>query len=133
MNLGARLEGLCKYYGTQILISEMTLERLDLTKIKVRPIDRVIVKGKSRPVGIHEVLHPHHHMTKDPESLTFYLTAWKFFQEKKFTEALGIFEQLLMANENDKPTKRLKDLCKKYLQDPTLVTEEFDVTTMKEK
>ena len=29
MNLGARLEGLCKYYGTQILISDMTLARLD--------------------------------------------------------------------------------------------------------
>jgi adenylate cyclase len=36
MNLGARLEGLCKYYGTQILISEYTLSRIDTTNIKLK-------------------------------------------------------------------------------------------------
>jgi adenylate cyclase len=133
MNLGARLEGLCKYYGTQILISEMTLERLDLTNIKTRPIDKVIVKGKTTPVAIHEVLHPHHWMTKDPETLQFYLTGYKAFQSKDFISAHDIFSQLLMANEYDKASKRLKDLCKKYIDDPSLVSDMFDVTTMTEK
>lgn len=133
MNLGARLEGLCKYYGTQILISDMTLERLDLTHIKTRPIDKVIVKGKTTPVGIHEVLHPHHWMEKDPESLEFYLMACKLFQTKDFSGALNIFNQLLMANDADKPSKRYYDICKKYVENPDLVTETFDVTTMTEK
>lgn len=133
MNLGARLEGLCKYYGTQILISEMTLQRLDLTKIKVRPIDKVIVKGKSKPVAIFEVLHPLHFMTKDPESFDFYMAAYKLFMERKFAEALAVFEQILLANEGDKPSKRYKELCKKYVEEPALVTDTFDVTTMKEK
>lgn len=133
MNLGARLESLCKYYGSQILISDMTLERLDLTHIKTRPIDKVIVKGKTQAVGIHEVLHPHHWMTKDPESLGFYLTAYAMFQKKNFAGAMDIFNQLLMANENDKPSKRFYDLCKKYVDHPELVTENFEITTMTEK
>ncbi len=133
MNLGARLEGLCKYYGAQILISEMTLARLDLTHIKTRPIDKVIVKGKSKPVEIFEVLHPHHWMSKDPESLQFYLKATQLFLEKNFSEAMDIFGQLLMANENDKPSKRFYELCKKYTEHPELVTEYFDVTKMTEK
>lgn len=133
MNLGARLEGLCKYYGTQILISEMTLERLDLTHIKTRPIDKVIVKGKTTPVAIFEVLHPHHWMSKDPESLNFYLKAHELFQNKDFTGAMNIFGQLLMANENDKASKRFYEICKKYIERPHLVTENFDVTTMTEK
>lgn len=133
MNLGARLESLCKYYGAQILISEMTLERLDQTKIKCRPIDKVIVKGKSKAVGVYEVLHDHHWMTKDPESLGYYMTAYKMFQDKQFTVAMDIFNQLLMANEEDKATKRLRDLCKKYIDHPELVNENFDVTTMTEK
>ncbi|WPU63353.1 CHASE2 domain-containing protein [Peredibacter starrii] len=133
MNLGARLEGLCKYYGTQILISDMTLERLDLTNIKTRPIDKVIVKGKTTPVAIHEVLHPHHPMTKDPEALSFYLTAWKQFQEKNFTGAHETFSQLAMAIETDKASKRMKELCRKYIDHPELVTDMFDVTTMTEK
>lgn len=133
MNLGARLESLCKHYGAQILISDMTLERLDLTHIKTRPIDKVIVKGKSTAVGVHEVLHSHHFMTLDPECLSFYLTAYDMFQKKNFEVAKDIFDQILMAHENDKPSKRLRDLCKKYLQTPELVTDSFDVTTMMEK
>lgn len=133
MNLGARLESLCKHYGAQILISDMTLERLDLTNIKTRPIDKVIVKGKTTAVGVHEVLHDNHWMIKDPESLDYYMTAYKFFQDKKFSLALDIFNQLLMANEEDKPSKRLRDLCKKFAESPEYVKDDFDVTKMTEK
>lgn len=133
MNLGARVESLCKYYGAQILITDFTLERLDLTNIKLRPVDQVIVKGKTTPVGIHEVLHEQHPMTKDPEGHTFYMMAYKLFMEKKFQEAYAIFEQICLGNENDKATKRIKNLCKKYIDDPSLVTETFYVTTMTEK
>jgi adenylate cyclase len=133
MNLGARLEGLCKYYGTQILISEYTLSRLEPNTVKVRPIDNVIVKGKTKPVAIFEVLHGWHPMTLDPETLNFYLRAWDLFRKREFTSALVIFEQILIGLENDKPTKRLKELCKKYVEHPELVDEYFDVTKMTEK
>jgi adenylate cyclase len=132
MNLGARLEGLCKYYGTQILISEYTLERID-KNIQARPIDKVIVKGKTRPVEIFEVLYSFHPMKKDPEALNFYVTAHKLFLMKNFQGALEIFEQLLLSLEDDKPTKRLRDLCRKYIDHPELVTDSFDVTKMTEK
>lgn len=133
MNLGARLESLCKHYGAQILISDMTLERLDLTNIKTRMIDKVVVKGKTTAVGVHEVLHSHHWMMKDPESLEFYQMAFRLFQQKQFEPAMNIFKQLLMANEEDKPSKRLYELCKKYHEQPHLITENFEVTTMTEK
>ncbi len=133
MNLGARLEGLTKYYGTQILISDMTLARLDLTNIKTRPIDKVIVKGKTTAVGIHEVLHRDHWMTQDPESLSFYLTALQLFQNRNFIVAMNVFDQLLLKNEDDKPSKRYREVCKKYLDHPELITDIFDITTMTEK
>lgn len=133
MNLGARLESLCKHYGAQILISDMTLERLNLSAIKTRPIDKVVVKGKTTAVGVHEVLHPHHWMMKDPESLSFYLTAYQLFQKKNFTAAYDIFNQLTMANEKDKPSKRLRDVCQKFIQHPEHVTDDFEVTVMTEK
>lgn len=133
MNLGARLEGLCKYYGTQILISEYTLSRINQDQIKVRPIDNVIVKGKTKPVAIYEVLHAHHPMTLDPEAFNFYLTAWGLFQKREFASAMDIFKQILMGLENDRPTKRLIDLCQKYLDRPEQVDDYFDVTKMTEK
>lgn len=133
MNLGSRLESLCKYYGVQINISEFTYQRLDHTKIKSRPLDKVKVKGKTKPVMIYEVLHSHHPFDKDPEALEFYKKAHALYVAKNFQEALTLFEQILMAYEDDKPTLRFRDHCKKFIDHPELVTEDHDVTTMTEK
>ncbi len=55
VNLGARLESLNKEYGSRIIISEAT--RAQLTGAYVlRPLGDVIVKGKTRPVAIFEVV-----------------------------------------------------------------------------
>lgn len=133
MNLGARLEGLCKYYGTQILISEYTLARIDQTNMKIRPIDKVIVKGKTLPVAIFEVLHGAHPMAADIEAFGFYNTGFQLFQKRNFAPALNIFEQILLAHDQDIPTKRMRDLCKKYVEHPEMADDDFDVTKMTEK
>jgi adenylate cyclase len=55
VNLGARLESLNKDYGTRIIISEAT--RAQLTRrYRLRPLGDVVVKGKTQPVAIFEVV-----------------------------------------------------------------------------
>jgi adenylate cyclase len=54
VNLGSRLEGANKAYGTRILLSERTRE-LAGDKISVREIDMIRVKGKTEPVRIFEL------------------------------------------------------------------------------
>lgn len=51
VNLAARLEGVNKLYGTGILISADTVERIG-GKLSMRPVDKVRVKGKQQPVEI---------------------------------------------------------------------------------
>lgn len=133
MNLGARLEGLCKYYGAQILISEYTLSRIGRQMYQVRPVDKVIVKGRTKPVEIFEVISRVHPMTAKPQAYQFYMTGYDFFAQKNFKGALEVFEQVLVLLPEDKSTKRLKSLCEKYIADPSLVTDDFDVTKMTEK
>jgi class 3 adenylate cyclase len=56
VNLGSRIESLTKVYKVGILISEFTYSRLaDPKAYDIRPIDIVVVKGKTRPVTIFEV------------------------------------------------------------------------------
>ncbi len=133
MNLGARLEGLCKYYGAQILISEFTLARLDLTNIKTRPIDKVIVKGKTAAVSIFEVLHVGHALVKTPALHEAFLDGHRKFMARDFAGARERFEEVLAALPADKPSKRFAEVCRKYLASPAEVPEKFDVTTMTEK
>ena len=57
VNLGSRLESLNKEYGTRIIISEATRESLP-PKYAFKPLGDVVVKAKTRPVAIFEVVGP---------------------------------------------------------------------------
>jgi adenylate cyclase len=57
VNLGARLESLNKEYRSRIIISDATRSRLR-TSYELRPLGGVVVKGKTRPVEIFEVIAP---------------------------------------------------------------------------
>jgi adenylate cyclase len=55
VNLGSRLESLNKQYGTRIIISDATRARLT-GRFALRPLGEVVVKGKTQPVAIFEVV-----------------------------------------------------------------------------
>ncbi len=55
VNLGARLEGTNKVYGTNIIISENTYEHVK-DHVVVRELDLIRVKGKEQPVVIYELI-----------------------------------------------------------------------------
>jgi adenylate cyclase len=55
VNLGSRLESMNKQYGTRIIVSDATRAALPDRYI-FRPLGEVVVKGKTRPVAIFEVV-----------------------------------------------------------------------------
>jgi adenylate cyclase len=55
VNLGARLEGTNKIYGTNIIISEYTYDEV-MEHVIVRELDLIKVKGKEKPVKIYELI-----------------------------------------------------------------------------
>jgi adenylate cyclase len=57
VNLGSRLESLNKDYKTRIIISDATRIRLK-GDYDIRPLGEVVVKGKTRPVGIFQIVVP---------------------------------------------------------------------------
>jgi len=55
VNLGARLESLNKDYGTRIIISDATRNRLS-GRFDLRPLGDVVVKGKRQAVAVYELV-----------------------------------------------------------------------------
>lgn len=64
VNLAARLEGLTKKYGLEILVSDSTRQATE-SVFFYREIDRIQVKGKQEAVVIHQPLQPR----KDPDAV----------------------------------------------------------------
>jgi len=57
VNLGSRLESLNKDYGSRIIISDASRTRLT-GDYDIRPLGDVVVKGKTKPVAIYEIVVP---------------------------------------------------------------------------
>lgn len=104
VNLASRLESACKQYGAKILVSEFTVNKLQGTYRK-REIDRVVVKGKTEPVGVYEILAYH-----TPESfpgigevLGLFKDGLSAYRHRKWDAAIKVFRECLAINPNDKP------------------------------
>lgn len=102
INLGARLESLCKYYNSKLNISNFTKEQLKGEYI-FRFLDLVTVKGKSEPIEIWQI----HDFDKEREhslygvskeqinkELTLYHHAISLYKQASFQEALVIFQEI---------------------------------------
>lgn len=121
MNLGARVESLCKFYGVQINISEYTLDAIpdDLKKeFKYRPLDKVKVKGKERPVSLWEVLYPSHLLYHQDQALEQYTKAFELYLNKDFQQAYQIFESLQQKFPEDPSFKRMMETCQEFIKTP---------------
>jgi adenylate cyclase len=112
VNLASRLESACKEYSAQILCSEFTYRKLKGT-YRMREIDKVIVKGKTEPVGVYEVLDYH-----TPESYPNLIDALGHFRDAlakyragDFAGAGVLFAHVAELNPGDKAAKLYVERC----------------------
>ncbi len=104
VNLGSRLEGQTKEYGTRIIISEATYEYAR-EEFVCRELDLIRVKGKTKPVAIYELLAPAAEKSKWQPLLEVSQQGLKEYRAGNFDKALEIFEDILSAYPNDGPSK----------------------------
>lgn len=119
VNLAARLESACKQYRTRILISEFTYRKLRGT-YRIREIDRVVVKGKTEPVSIYEVLDYHTEETfpnlmKTVNCFTEGLTQYRQCNWDRADEA---FREALKFNPEDALSELYIDRCSQLRECP---------------
>ncbi len=93
INLGSRLESLCKYYDSRINISNFTKDKLN-EEYTLRFLDLVKVKGKEKPVEIWQVHNLGLASKELKEELQTYHKAIKLYKEQYFHNALKLFKKL---------------------------------------
>lgn len=112
VNLASRLESACKEYGTRILISENTYAKLRGT-YSLREVDRVIVKGKTEPASLYEVLDYHTAETFPNlrECLDCFRSGLAHYRKREWDRGLSAFREALSLNANDRLVKVYIDRC----------------------
>ncbi|MBI5790706.1 MAG: GAF domain-containing protein [Rhodocyclales bacterium] len=119
VNLAARLESACKQYGAHILISEFTYKQLRGTYYS-RELDLVVVKGKTKPVAIYEVLdyHTDESYPQMTDALRHFRSGLMKYRQQKWTDAKKEFGELLALNGHDKAAKMYVERCDHFLANP---------------
>ncbi|TFW22422.1 adenylate/guanylate cyclase domain-containing protein [Massilia arenosa] len=119
VNLAARLESACKNYGASILVSEQTWRAVRGT-YRMRELDIVIVKGKTRPVAIYEVM-DHHTGETYPhliDALGLFRNGLEKYRAREFARAQALFGQVLKLNAADQAAQMYVERCAHYLAHP---------------
>ncbi|MFA7090913.1 MAG: adenylate/guanylate cyclase domain-containing protein [Arcobacteraceae bacterium] len=121
INLGARLESLCKYYDSKLNISNFMKENLKEQYI-LRFLDLVKVKGKTEPVEIWQVLDFGSATGALKEEIETYHAAIEWYKSSQFEKALEAFKTLesnpLKTNKNI--YKMYIERCEHYIQTPPM-------------
>ena len=112
VNLASRLESACKQYGAHILVSEFTYEKLRGT-YRARKLDRIVVKGKTQPVAIYELME-HHDEASYPslsEALGIFRDAMRQYRQREFGAAGALFGKVLAINPRDRAAALYLERC----------------------
>jgi adenylate cyclase len=119
VNLAARLESACKQYSARVLISEFTKAKLKGT-YKLRDIDLVVVKGKTEPVGVYEVLDYHTDKTYPNlmDNVNYFNEGVKEYRAGNWDKGIGRFEEAIQTNENDKLAQTYIERCEHLKAEP---------------
>jgi class 3 adenylate cyclase len=118
VNLASRIEGLTKFYGVQILISEFTLADTG-DAFLVRELDSVVVSGKKNAVRVYELLGKKGDILAREvrEVSSLYTNALGFYRARNFSQAMDLFQSCIKLH-FDGPSKVLLERCKKYIYAP---------------
>jgi class 3 adenylate cyclase len=117
VNLTSRVEGLNKFFGTSMIISEDTLALLSHPEAyKMRFLGKAIVKGRIAPLGLYEVYHGLDEQTvarRDAARADFE-RGLALYSQGQFTAACTAFEAVLACDPTDKTAHYYLESCQRY-------------------
>ncbi|MBI4040398.1 MAG: adenylate/guanylate cyclase domain-containing protein [Deltaproteobacteria bacterium] len=115
VNLGARLEGTNKEYGTHIIISEDVYAQLG-GSLLCRELDFIRVRGKQKPVRIYELLAfaPAHIQ----DLLNRFQEGLQLYRQQSWMESSRIFQALIHTYPHDGPSRTFYERSQIFQKTP---------------
>ena len=118
VNTASRMEGLTKYYGASIIVSEDTFNQLETREgIHARFVGLVKVKGKTKPLKIFEVLDgsSDQEIQLKIDTIDTFEQGLKHYFERDFINAANEFKKVTTANPGDVSAQKYLELSAKYM------------------
>jgi len=117
VNTASRIEGLSKYLGTRILVSEATVE--GLTEFLTRPVGSFLLAGKSSAIPVVEL----GGRTRDanPRTLMLYerfAGALESYHAGRWRDAVRALSEILKAFPEDGPSRFFLARCEAHVRNP---------------
>ena len=115
VNLASRLEGLTKFYGVQLIISDSMLKGLT-TDLLAQELDLVRVKGKDKPVRIYSV-----YSNKDgarQKEIEHYQEGLSLYKNKQFKDGEDLFKTLADKYPGQKLYSIYQKRCALFINNP---------------
>jgi adenylate cyclase len=114
VNLASRLEGLNKYFGTSILLSETTFHDVEAHAV-CRPVDWVAVKGKAKAVLVYELLGLKEQVAEGTtDFIAKYEDGLNRYRRQDWAGAICAFEACLAREPKDAPSEVMLARCRAY-------------------
>jgi adenylate cyclase len=115
VNLGSRLEGANKFYGTYIMISEFTYKYIK-DDFYARELDLIRVKGKEKPIKVFELMASKEdkHSEQFLKLLEIYAKGLEYYKTQQWNEAVDSFDACLKLFPEDAPSTEYRSRCIEY-------------------
>jgi adenylate cyclase len=112
-NTASRVENLNKYLGTRILTSEAVVGGIE--GLLLRPLGTFRLVGKTKALPILEIVGQRDNADQAEKELCGrFAAAMKAYEAANWSEAVGMFEQILSDHPTDGPSRFFLRLCQKY-------------------
>jgi adenylate cyclase len=108
VNVASRIEGLTKFYGARMLVSDAVVAALD-DDLARRFLGNIVVKGTSQPIGLYEIIAADLPARREAKARTAprFDAAVATFVAGAFADAARAFEDVLAADPQDGAARRL--------------------------
>jgi adenylate cyclase len=117
VNTASRIEGLNKFLGTTVLVSDEVFHELD--GYLARDCGKFRLKGKNTPIGVHELwcrLEDADERQRD--ACAMFAEGLAAFREGTWDEAKGMFQRVTEILGEDGPSRFYASLCESYQINP---------------